>query len=94
MPGQTGKQFVNTDMTLIALEVAKNNRIKFIESIRYEIENKYKNCTPYKASIVLNVHVSSSQVTYMDDASRRLLVIQAIWRILQYTSRVLNFKSI
>jgi hypothetical protein len=23
--------------------------------------------------------------TYMDDASRRLLVIQAIWRILQYT---------
>jgi len=39
----------------------------------------------YKAYIILNVHVSSLPVTYMDDASRRLLVIQAISRILQYT---------
>ena len=27
MPGQTGKQLVNTDMTIIAREIAKNNEL-------------------------------------------------------------------
>jgi hypothetical protein len=29
MPGQTGKQLVNTDMTFIAQEIAKNNELSF-----------------------------------------------------------------